>query len=380
MKNELIKLSFSPVTVPIDPSRLADHPGFAKVPWSYEHKYNVVAVRPPDGNSGNSVLFNGHLDVVDPEPVSFWESDPFEPAIKDGRIFGRGAGDMKSGVAAMTYAVHAVEKAGFGLQAPVTLEAVIEEECCGNGALACLAAGYDADAVLIPEPFGPTILTNQLGVLWFKVVVEGKPVHVLEAPAGTNAIEKMFPIVQALRTLESDLNASDIPQTYQHISHPINLNIGIINGGNWPSTVPAQAEMHCRLSYFSNISYETMRRRIIETIKNVASDDPWLSDNPPMTTFYGFRSDGHSVSRHMPAFDTLNECHKILSGRDAEEYIATCTTDLRAFHFFGKGQCTCFGPTGGNFHGADEWVDVSSIIHTAKTYALFLSRWCGLSE
>jgi acetylornithine deacetylase len=287
---------------------------------------------------------------------------------------------MKSGVAAMTYAVHAVEKAGFGLQAPVTLEAVIEEECCGNGALACLAAGYDADAVLIPEPFGPTILTNQLGVLWFKVVVEGKPVHVLEAPAGTNAIEKMFPIVQALRQLESDLNASDIPQTYQSTPHPINLNIGIINGGNWPSTVPAQAEMHCRLSYFSNISYETMRRRIIETIKNVASDDPWLSDNPPMTTFYGFRSDGHSVSRHMPAFDTLNECHKILSGRDAEEYIATCTTDLRAFHFFGKGQCTCFGPTGGNFHGADEWVDVPSIIHTAKTYALFLSRWCGLSE
>ena len=108
---------------------------------------------------------------------------------------------MKSGVAAMTYAVHAVEKAGFGLQAPVTLEAVIEEECCGNGALACMAAGYDADAVLIPEPFGPTILTSQLGVLWFKVTVEGRPVHVLEAPAGTNSIEKSFLIIQALRKI-----------------------------------------------------------------------------------------------------------------------------------------------------------------------------------
>ena len=77
---------------------------------------------------------------------------------------------MKAGVAAMTYALHAVERAGFGLRAPVTLEAVIEEECCGNGALACLEAGYDAEAVLIPEPFGPTLYTAQVGVLWFKVV------------------------------------------------------------------------------------------------------------------------------------------------------------------------------------------------------------------
>jgi acetylornithine deacetylase len=380
MKNELEKLSFSPVLVPIDPSLLADHPGFAKVPWTYENKNNVVAVRPPDGTQGRSVIFNGHLDVVDPEPISFWDTDPFIPVIQNGRIYGRGAGDMKSGVAAMTYAVHAVEKAGFGLQAPVTLEAVIEEECCGNGALACLVAGYDADAVLIPEPFGPTILTNQLGVLWFKVMVEGKPVHVMEAPAGANAIEKMFPIVQALRKLENELNASDVPQAYQNIPHPINLNIGILNGGNWPSTVPAKAEMHCRLSYFPGISYETMRQRIAETIKSAEIGDAWLSENPPTISFYGFRSDGHSVSRDMPAFDTLNDCHKILAGQDAEECIATATTDLRAFHFFGKGQCTCFGPTGGNYHGANEWVDIQSIIHTAQTYALFLSRWCGLSE
>lgn len=380
MKKELEKLSFSPVLVPIDQSLLADHPGFAKVPWTYENKNNVVAVRPPDGNSGRSVIFNGHLDVVDPEPVSFWDSDPFEPVIKNGRIFGRGAGDMKSGVAAMTYAVHAVEKAGFGFQAPVTLEAVIEEECCGNGALACMTAGYDADAVLIPEPFGPTILTSQLGVLWFKVTVEGKPVHVLEAPTGTNSIEKSYLIIQALRKLEDELNHFKVPEAYQDIRHPINLNIGILNGGNWPSTVPAKAEMHCRLAYFPGIAYKEVCQKIKETIQAVQADDPWLSENPPIVEFYGFRSDGHMVSRDAEAFNTLNDCHRTLTGQDAEEYIATCTTDLRAFHFFGKGQCTCFGPSGGNYHGANEWVDIDSIVHTAKTYALFLSRWCGLSD
>ena len=380
MKNELEKLSFSPVLIPLDQSLLSDHPGFAEVPWTYENKNNVIAVRPADGNSGRSVIFNGHLDVVDPEPVSFWDSDPYEAVIKNGRIFGRGAGDMKSGVAAMTYAVHAVEKAGFGLQAPVTLEAVIEEECCGNGALACMAAGYDADAVLIPEPFGPTILTSQLGVLWFKVTVEGKPVHVLEAPAGTNSIEKCYIIVQALRKLENELNHLRVPEAYQNIPHPINLNIGILNGGNWPSTVPAKAEMHCRLSYFPGATYKEICHKIKETIQAVQANDPWLSENPPIVEFYGFRSDGHTATRDVPAFDTLNDCHKRLTGRDAEEYIATCTTDLRAFHFFGKGQCTCFGPSGGNYHGANEWVEIQSIIHTAKTYALFAARWCGLAD
>ena len=380
MKSELEKLSFSPVSIPIDPAMLANHPGFAEVPWTYENKTNVVAVRPSNGSGGKSVIFNGHLDVVDPEPVSFWETDPFEPVIKNGCIFGRGAGDMKSGVAAMTYAVHAVEKAGFGLRAPITIEAVIEEECCGNGALACMAAGYDADAVLIPEPFGPTILTSQLGVLWFKVTIEGKPVHVLEAPAGTNSIEKSFLIIQALRELEAVLNTTGVPEAYRDIPHPINLNIGIMNGGNWPSTVPATSEMSCRLSYFPGTDYSEMCRTILKTVEAVQSEDEWLSQNPPVVEFYGFRSDGHTVSRDLPAYNTLNSCHKDLTGNEAQTYTATCTTDLRAFHFFGQGQCTCFGPSGGNYHGADEWVDIQSIVHTAKTYALFLARWCRLTE
>jgi acetylornithine deacetylase len=129
---------------------------------------------------------------------------------------------MKSGVAAMVYALHAVKKAGFGLNAPVTIETVIEEECSGNGALACIAAGYDADAVLIPEPFGPAILTPQVGVAWFKVTVNGVPRHVLEAPAGTNAIEKNYPVIDGLRRLESELKAGDIPAAYDGIDHPIN--------------------------------------------------------------------------------------------------------------------------------------------------------------
>ena len=84
----------------------------------------------------------------------------------------------------MVYAVHAIHHAGYRITSPLTLQAVVEEECSGNGALACLQHGYDGDFVLIPEPFGPQIYTGQLGVLWFKVIVRGVPVHVLDTASG----------------------------------------------------------------------------------------------------------------------------------------------------------------------------------------------------
>jgi acetylornithine deacetylase len=377
---ELKRLSFDPVGVPIDPTALAKHPGFAQVPWGYEGRKNVVATRGANDAGGRSLLFNGHLDVVSPEPLEFWDRDPFDPVVRDGWLCGRGSGDMKSGVAAMTYAVHAVEKAGFGLRGPVTIEKVIEEECSGNGALACLEAGYDAEAVLIPEPFGPAILTSQLGVLWFKVSVRGVPVHVQSAPSGTNAIEKSFLIIGALRRLEAELNLTGVPPAYKDLEHPLNLNIGIFKGGDWPSTVPATSEFHGRLSFFPGVSYEEISKRVVESVETAAKQDPWLSENPPVITFYGFRSEGHTLAIDLPAFSALNACHRTLTGEDAREYIATCTTDLRAFTLFGAGQATCYGPVAENIHGANERVDIESVIHVAKTYALFISRWCGLAE
>lgn len=377
MEGELKKLSFEPTRIEIDPDKLSRHPGFAPVPWSYDGRYNVAARRAASTDGGHSVIFNGHLDVVSPEPMNLWDRDPYDPFENDGWLYGRGAGDMKSGVAAMTYAVHAVEKAGFGFKAPVTIEAVIEEECGGNGALACVAAGHVADAVLIPEPFGFTILTAQLGVMWFKVSLSGVPRHVLEAQAGVNAIEKCIPLIAALRELESEMN-EQIHSIYQDIDHPINLNIGIIKGGDWPSTVPAAAEFHGRLSFFPDATYDQTRQRVIDAIARATRQDPWLAENQPKVEFYGFRSEGHTEERNRPAFIALNDCHREIFARDAEYAISTATTDVRAYHHFTNAQATCYGPEAENIHAANERVKIESVITTAKVYALFLARWCGL--
>ncbi len=381
MEAQLSALGYPPQRIAIRDEDLTSHPGFAPGPWDYSGgNDNLVAVRPADAVGGRSALFNGHLDVVSAEPRDKWSKDPYQPYIKEGWLYGRGSGDMKSGVAAMTYAVKAIDKAGFGLKAPVTLETVVDEECCGNGALRCLLAGYDADAVLIPEPFGPTLYMAQVGVLWFKITIHGKAVHVLSAEAGANAIEKSFPLITALRSFEEELNQENIPAEYAGISHPLNLNIGIFTSGDWPSTVPSKAELHGRMSYFPGMAYADIAQRIREVIHQVARHDEWLCENPPSVDFYGFRSDGHIVSADQPALRTLASCHQDLSGELPKEYISTCTTDLRAFHHFGRSQHTCFGPVAKSIHGVDECVEIESIIHTAKVYALFLAKWCQLIE
>ena len=374
------KLGFGVQQVPLKSDALLQHRRYAPVPWELDGRNNVVGTLPVAGSGGQSALFNGHLDVVSPGKREFWSRDPFTPTAIDGWLYGRGAGDMKSGVAAMTYAAHAVQKAGFGLCAPFVLTAVIEEECSGNGALACLAEGFDGEAVLIPEPFGPTILTDQLGVLWFKVRLSGKSTHVLDAKGGVNAIEKCYPLMAALRQLEEELNNETVPSAYMDKIHPINLNIGIIEGGDWPSTVPADATFHARLSFFPGTDYEEVCKRIRQTISTVADRDGWLQLNPPRIEFYGFRSEGHSLPRDLPAFQQLDGCHQSLVGEAAESYIATCTTDLSAYTRYGTGQPTCYGPIAENIHGPDERVNLESVIHVARAYALFLARWCLLTE
>jgi len=380
MEEELQRLGFTTTAIPLDNKALAEHPGFAPTPWQTGTRKNIIGRRPAQAEGGKSALFNGHLDVVNAGSPELWSNYPFSPHIHDGWLYGRGAGDMKSGVAAMTYSVHALDKAGFGLCAPVTVEAVIEEECSGNGALACIAAGYEAEAVLIPEPFGPTILTDQVGVLWFKVSLSGKPTHVLEAPSGVNAIEKCYPLFTALRSLEARLNETNVPEAYKDMDHPLNLNIGMIEGGDWPSTVPSEASFHARLSYFPGTDYTTICNIIESTITKCAQQDPWLRHNMPRVEFYGFRSDGHSLSRDLPALTTLDQCHMSLTGKQAESYISTCTTDLRAFHWYTNSQPTCYGPIAENIHGIDERVNLESVMQVARTYALFLARWCKLYQ
>jgi len=369
-----------PVTrVPIDQDRLSGHPLFSPVDWGYDKKYNLVSALNP-GSIGKSLVLNGHLDVVPASPFDMWTQAPNDPWIKDGWLYGRGAGDMQAGVAAMIYAVHALKHAGIEIQSPLTVQAVVEEECTGNGSLACLERGYDGDFVLIPEPFGPQIYTGQLGVLWFKISCRGIPAHVLNTSAGMNAIEKLQSLIPYLKDLESELNDKYRITPYDQFDHPFNLNIGKISGGNWASSVPAHADMEARIGFPIGMTANEIMQLVSDRITSAAKQHPAFSDNPPKLRFNGFRSEGHLVDLNNDGIRLLSECHFSLTNSNPEHYLSTCTTDLRTFHFYNKTAGTCYGPIARNIHGVDESVDIESIRQTLKTYALFISRWCDINE
>ncbi|MEQ6916583.1 ArgE/DapE family deacylase [Halomonas aquatica] len=378
MEHWLERLDLPVARVALDAPGFADHPHRAPPPWSTEGRYNLVSRLNPAVDKPHLVL-NGHLDVVPAEPTDMWTRPPWEPWEQDGWLYGRGAGDMKAGIAAMVMAVQAVRQAGVEIDFPLTLQTVIEEECTGNGSLACLHQGYSGDFVLIPEPFGAQIYSGQVGVLWFRMRLDGVPAHVLDTRAGSNAIETLQGYLPAFKALEAEINALPRPAPYEALDHPFNLSIGKIEGGNWASSVPAHAILEGRVGFPPGMRPDEVMERVRQVIAehHRALDD---ASPAPRVEFHGFRSEGLLVDLETPGIRLLSRCHEDLVGEPPAHYLSTCTTDLRAFHVSGGINGTCYGPVAQRIHGVDECVEIDSIRRVLTTYALFIHRWARLNE
>jgi acetylornithine deacetylase len=336
----------------------------------------VTAIWKAVAPGGKSVVFNGHIDVVSPEPLLNWSHDPFGAEIEKDWMYGRGAADMKAGVAAMILAVEAVRAAGIGLRGDVILESVIEEECTGNGTLACVLRGLKGEAAIVPESHGLTASLATVGVIWFRVRTRGQASHVLAAESAVNAIEKMFPLINALRQLEAEMNAEARHPYYRDLPHPINLNIGIIRSGDWPSTVPSECILECRLACQPGRSVAATQERVRSAIQQASQNDSWLKKNPPEVIFFGFRADPAVVDPTAPAMRTLASCHQDVIGGELTFHPGTATTDERFFLNNLGIPATSYGPKGERIHAGEERVYIPSITQTAKVLALYLLRWC----
>jgi acetylornithine deacetylase len=378
MRRAFAELGLEPFDVPLDPARLAAHPGAAPFSWDVAGKANVVAAwEPAEPAGGRSLILNGHIDVVSPEPASLWSSPPFS-ARRDGDwLYGRGAGDMKSGLAAMVGAVRGLRRLGLEPGARVELQSVVEEECTGNGALACVLAGRTADAAILTEPTRGAVWNAQVGVLWFQVRVVGSPAHAGDAPTGANAIEASMAVIEALRGLEADLNAVK-PPLYAAYPHPINLNVGMIHGGDWPSTVAGECLTHFRLALYPGERVADLRRRVEETVAAVGAADAALGAFRMEVRYDGFACEGYELEAGAPLVTALRDACERTTGRRPPLFASTATTDARTFHLYGDTPAVCFGPLAEKEHAVDERVHIPSITATAQAIALFIRDWCGL--
>ncbi len=356
---------------------IAGKPGASPVvDVDYDKAVQVVAAFRADAPTGRSLILQGHIDVVPTGPLEQWENPPFEPVIRDGFMYGRGSTDMKVGVASMIFALDALGSIGLEPAADVFVETVSEEECTGNGALATLERGYRADACLIPESMDNRLLRAELGSVWFRLRILGKPVHVLQAQAGASAILAAYDYIAALQGLTARINErAKTHPWFGTIENPVKFSCGKIRGGDWLGSVPAWCEIECRLSVLPGDSLESVRAAVLACVADCAAS--LGAEAPPALTWIGFQADGHVFEPGSDAEAVLEEAHQAVFGTPLERFSMTATSDTRQYDLYYGIPTLCYGPRGAGAHSAAERTDLASMIETTKAIALFIATWCG---
>lgn len=369
-----------------DVAKLKKHPAYFKTTsytkFGYKGRPNVIG-RLQGSGEGRSLILAGHIDVVSPEPVSAWTHGPWGAEIVDGKLYGRGAADMKGGIAAMVHAFKCIQATGAKLRGEVTLKSTIEEEDGGiGGTLATILKGYRADAAIITEPTDVyNIEIASSGVMYFRVKVPGESAHAASAHLGVNAIGKAMKMYNALLKLNKERQSriSYPPAEVEPVmkGHATTINIGKIQAGDWPSTVAGWAELECRVGWPPGEELEDVRKQVEDAIYRVAEEDPWLRQNPPRIEWFGWRARPHEQDIKHPIVQTVAKFVKELTGKEAKFIGGSAGLDTRHYVLHGEVPAICFGPRGSGFHSVDEYVEIDSVVETTKVLASTILDWCG---
>ena len=331
----------------------------------------AVLVGERKGDSPTSLVLNGHIDVVPPGDASLWTSPPFTPTVADGWLRGRGAGDMKGGLAMALLALRALHDTDPGaLDARLTFVVVPEEESSGNGTLASILAGVRGDVALFPEPTDLAVLVSGVGVLWCSVSVRGGGAHAGSGTRSVNPLDKLLEVVDRVRGLEASFAALSAHAGKRGQSFRVNL--GSLTAGDWPSSVPASARARLRVGFPEELTVADAEAIVRETIGDVVREDQWLTLHPPVLEFRGLRAEPHFLDPTHGLVQAVRTAHTNVHGSDPGVVHGSATSDARFYLNQAGMPAVCYGPRTRNMHGIDEAVDLSSIVEGARTLTRLL--------
>ena len=363
-----------------DLEKVKNHPAFIDTGMSYEGRQNVIGLLPGESASP-SLILNGHVDVVSPEPIQAWTHNPWAAEIQGDRMYGRGAGDMKAGLLANFFALKGILTAGLRPKGTVMLQSVIDEEAGGGGGtLACLMEGHRADGMICTEPHDLKITISHVGINYFRVRVQGKTSHAGLAHLGVNAIGKMFPIYQALIDLDEKRGREvHFPLFEKGSGRSCHLNVGTMKAGDWPSTVAGSAELECRIGFIPGERMEDIKRLVEQTVHDTAQKDPWLQQHLPQVEWFGWHADPWYQDPDHPFVLSFRKAAGSVLGREVEIIGRAGGLDSRFSQYFNMA-AACTGPRTNNIHGIDEYVEIPSVIQVTQVLAMASLEWCGTKE
>lgn len=358
------------------PEHSADHP-----------RVNVIGRR--RGRADRPcVHLNGHFDVV--PPGDGWTRDPFAGEVEDGRIYGRGACDMKAGLAAAVFAAEAVRRAGVELAGTIEISGTVDEESGGFAgmALLCEQGRIDrrrTDYVIIPEPLNvDRICVGHRGVYWFEVTTRGRIGHGSMPFLGVSAIEHMGVLLDRLRRdllprLQQRTTA--VPVVPEEARHPT-LNINGIQGGQPVGGIqtPCVADL-CRAVFDRRFlleeGFDATRAEIVDLLERAAADTPGLTyELRDLMTVHPVRTPPDS-----PLIATLNDGIRSVLGRPAAQVASPGTYDHKhVARIAALPHCVAYGPGILDLaHQPDEWCGVEDLVNATKVLALALLDLAGVA-
>lgn len=286
----------------------------------------------------------------------------------------------------MLYALKSVQEAGIRLKGDVTIATTIEEEDGGiGGTLAMILKGYRADAAINPEPTdGCEIGIASAGVMYFRIKVLGKPAHAATAHFGVNAIDKILKIHEALSELNQARQARiryAPAETHPSMKGRVTtINVGKISGGDWPSTVAGWAELEARVGWPPGEELEDVKGEIERTVERVEKRDTWLKEHPPVIEWFGWRAEPHQQNPKHQFVETVAKLVKQVTRREPAFVGGAAGLDTRFFVRYGNIPAITLGPRGFNLHSTDEYVELNSVVETAKVIALAIANWCRTED
>jgi acetylornithine deacetylase len=357
--------------VETDPSELAQDPDFPGIEVPRQDLI-VVAGTLDTGRPGPRRMLLGHVDVVPPGDAHTWTSPAFEPVVLDGKMYGRGACDMKGGVVAMLEAVRIALESGAELNGEIVLVAVPSEEDGGSGTLAAIRAGYTADMAVIPEPTGLNVVVAHAGAITFTLRVPGKAAHASTRLEGVSALDKLMVLLQALAEDERARNESETDPFMRAIGLPYPTIIGQVEGGNWASTVMDSVEADGRYGVRLGQNCDQAAEDLRAAVTAAWEADDWLARFPVGLETWGGRFDSSALDPEHPLAVGIASAHRAVTGTAPGKVGVPYGADMRLLINQGNTPTVMYGPGSVKVaHSADEFVPLAEVATCAET----LARW-----
>jgi len=326
---------------------------------------------------GPRVVLSGHLDVVPPGDPATWTVDPWAAEIRDGAVYGRGACDMKGGIASILGAVRTLAAAGdlARLRGELIVALVPSEEDGGQGTLAAIRAGVGGDLAVITEPSNLDIVVAHAGAITFRLTVHGRAAHASQRREGVSALDKLFVLNRALEADEARRNQAETDPLMTALGLPYPTIIGIVGGGEWASTVLDRVTADGRYGVRLGQSAADAEAELRATIAAACADDEFLRDHPATIEITGGRFGSARVASDHPLPVGLAAVVESVTGRRPALLGEPYGADMQMYVNVGDTPCVIFGPGDVRVaHSADEHVPIAQVEDCARVLAAWVRR------